>query len=45
MFAFSDFIESNYLINSPLEGASFTLFRESEIPSMSRIDKALVSLD
>ena len=45
MFAFSDFIKSNYLINLPLEGASFTWFREFEIPSMSRIDKALVSLD
>ena len=24
MFAFSDFIEANYLVNLPLEGASFT---------------------
>ena len=45
MFAFFDFIENNYLIDLPLEEASFTWFRESEIPSMSRIDRALVSLD
>ena len=45
MFAFSDFIESNSLVDLPLEGASFTWFRDSGIPSMSRIDRALVSLD
>ena len=45
MFAFSDFIESNSLVDLPLEGASFTWFRDSSIPSMSRIDRALVSLD
>ena len=45
MFAFSDFIESNYLVDLPLEGASFTWFRDSGLPSMSRIDRALVSLD
>ena len=28
MFAFSDFIEANYLVNLPLEGASFTWFRD-----------------
>ena len=45
MFAFSDFIESNSLVDLPLEGASFTWFRDSGLPSMSRIDRALVSLD
>ena len=45
MFAFLDFIESNSLVDLPLEGASFTWFRDSGLPSMSRIDRALVSLD
>ena len=45
MFAFFDFIESNSLVDLPLEGAFFTWFRDSSIPSMSRIDRALVSLD
>ena len=45
MFAFSNLIESNSLVDLPLEGASFTWFRDSGIPSMSRIDRALVSLD
>ena len=45
MFAFLDFIESNSLVDLPLEGASFTWFRDSGIPSMLRIDRALVSLD
>ena len=31
MFAFLDFIESNYLVDLPLEGASFTWFRDSGI--------------
>ena len=33
-FAFSDFIESNYLIDLLLEGASFTWFRDFGISSM-----------
>ena len=45
MFAFFDFIENDYLVNLLLEGASFTWFGEFETPSMSRIDRALVSLD
>ena len=45
MFAFSDFIESNSFVDLPFEGASFTWFKDSGIPSMSRIDRALVSLD
>ena len=28
MFAFSDSIEANYLVDLPLEGASFTWFRD-----------------
>ena len=45
MFAFSDFIENYSLVDLPLEGASFTWFRDSGLPSMSRIDRTLVSLD
>ena len=45
MFAFSNFIKSNSLVNLPLEGASFTWFRDPGLPSMSRIDRALISLD
>ena len=45
MFAFSDFIKNNSLVDLPLEGASFTWFRDSGLSSMSRIDRALVSLD
>ena len=45
MFAFSDFIENNSLVDLPLKGASFTWFRDSGVPSMSGIDRALVSLD
>ena len=45
MFAFSDFIENNSLVDLPLEGASFTWFNDSGLPSMSRIDRVLVSLD
>ena len=45
MFAFSDFIKNNSLVDLPLEGASFTWFRGFGLSSMSRIDRALVSLD
>lgn len=45
MFAFSDFIKNNSLVDLPLEGTSFTWFRDSGLPSISRIDRALVSLD
>ena len=45
MFAFSDFIENNYLVDLPLDGASFTWFRDSELQSMSRINRTLVSVD
>ena len=43
MFAFSNFIENNSLVDLPLEGAFFTWFRDSEPKSMSRIDRTLVS--
>ena len=45
MFAFSDFIENNSLVDLPLEEAAFTWFRDFGLPSMSRIDRILVSLD
>ena len=45
MFAFSDFIENNFLVDLPLDGASFTWFRDFEPKSMSHIDKTLVSAD
>ena len=45
MFAFSDFIERNFLVDLPLQGASFTCFRDSIPSSMSRIDRTLVSAD
>ena len=45
MFVFSDFIEANYLVDLPLEGASFTLFRDSGSVCMSRIDRTLASVD
>ena len=45
MFAFSDFIEANYLVNLPLEGASFTWFRDSGSTCRSRIDRTLASVD
>ena len=45
MFAFSDFIEANYLVDLPLEGASFTWFRDSGTDCMSRLDRTLASVD
>ena len=45
MFAFSDFIDRNCLVDLPLQGASFTWFQDSISSSMSRIDKTLVSTD
>ena len=37
MFAFSDFIEANYLVDLPLEGALFTWFRDLGIDCMSEL--------
>ena len=45
MFAFSDFIEANYLVDLPLDGASFTWFRDSGSVCMSRIDTTLALMD
>ena len=45
MFVFSDFIEANYLVDLPLEGALFTWFRDSGTGCMSRIDRTLASVD
>ena len=45
MFAFSDFIDNNYLVDLPLEGATYTWFRDAEPQAMSRIDRTLVSVD
>ena len=45
MFKFSDFIERNFLVDIPLVGGEYTWFRDSENPSMSRIDRVLVSAD
>ena len=45
MFAFLDFIEANYLVDLPLEGASFTWFRDSGSTCRSRIDRTLASVD
>ena len=43
MFKFLDFIAMNFLFNLPLVGGKFMWFRDSENPSMSRIDRVLVS--
>ena len=45
MEKFSDFIEDLNLIDLPLEGGSYTWSSGTEQPSMSRIDRALVSHD
>ena len=45
MFAFSDFIENNYLVDLPLDGATYTWFRDAEPQAMSCIGRTLVSVD
>ena len=45
MEKFSEFIEDLNLIDLPLEEGSFTWSNGTEQPSISRIDRALVSQD
>ena len=45
MMDFSDFIEESHLVDVPLGRGQYTWSSGSEIPSMSRIDRFLVSTD
>jgi hypothetical protein len=45
MVEFSDFIESQYLVDLPLMGGSYTWCNGAATPSMSRIDRILVSTE
>ena len=40
-YTLSELLENNYLVDLPLEGASFTWFRDSELQTMSCIDSML----
>ena len=45
MFKFLDFIAKHFLVDLPLVGGEYTWFRDSNIPSMSKIDRVMVSTD
>ena len=45
MFKFSDFIAKHSLVDLPLVRGEYTWFRDSNIPSMSRIDRVLMPAD
>ena len=45
MLAFSDFIGTSHLVDLPLEGGTYTWSSGLEHPSMSHIDRVLVSTD
>ncbi|KAL4619709.1 hypothetical protein ACB092_06G099600 [Castanea dentata] len=45
MFKFSNFIERNFLVDLPLVRGEYTWFRDSMNPSISQIDRVLVSVD
>ena len=43
MFKFSDFIAKHSLIDLPLVGGEYTWFRDSDSPSMSKLDRVLMT--
>ena len=45
MEKFSEFIKDLHLVGLPLEGVRYTWSSDTDRPSMSRIDRALVSHD
>ena len=45
VFTFSDFIENNYLVDLPLDVATYTWFRDVKPQAMSHIDRTLASVD
>lgn len=45
MEVFCDFVDRNKLINVPLSGARFTWSNFQERPSMSKLDKFLISIE
>lgn len=45
MLDFSQFIEDLSFIDLPLEGGQFTWFSGTDNPSMSTVDRALVSTE